>query len=71
MTADFKALVLKTGKGKPKCLQVLCAANATSSNMEVNPGLRGEKSDNNRLSTDTHWLCGIRGKFETGKSNNK
>jgi hypothetical protein len=66
MTDDFKALVFKTRKGKPKCLEVLCAANATSINMEVNPGVRGEKSDNNRLSTDTHWLCGIRGNFETG-----
>jgi hypothetical protein len=60
MTDDFKTLVLKTGKGKPKwCLEVLCVANATSNNMEVNSGLRGEKLDNNRLSTDNHWLCGI------------
>jgi len=71
MTDDFKALVFKTGKGKPKCLEVLCSANATRTNMEVNPGVRGEKSDDNRLSTDTHWLCGIRGNFETGTSNNK
>ena len=71
MTDDFKALVLKTEKRKPKCLEVLCAANATSTNLEVNPGVRGEKSDNNRLSTDTHCLCGIRGNFETGMSNKK
>jgi len=71
MTDDFKALVLKTEKGKPKCLEDLCATNATSTNMEMNPGLRSEKSDNNHLSTDTDWLCGIRGNFETGMSNNK
>jgi hypothetical protein len=71
MKDDFRAPVLKTGKGKPKCLEVLCAANATNTNMEVNPGVRGEKPDNNRLSSDTDWLCGIRGNFETGMSNNK
>jgi len=71
MRDDFRALVFKTGKGKPKCLEVLCAANATSINVEVNPGVRGKKSDNNRLSTDTQWLCVTRGNFETGMSNNK
>jgi len=65
MTDDSKALVLKTGKGKPKCLKVLCATNATSTNMEMNPGLHSEKSDNNRLSTDTHSLCGSRGNFQS------
>ena len=64
MTDDFKALMFKIGKGKPKCLEVLCATNATSTNMEVNSGLHVEKLDNNRLSTDTHWLRGIR---ETSK----
>ena len=71
MTDDFKALVFKTGKGKPKCLEVLCSTNATSTNTEMNPGLRSEKSDNNHLSTNNDWLCGIRGKFEIGMSNNK
>jgi len=42
MADDFKALVLKTGKGNPKCLEVLCTTNATSTNMEMNPGLRSE-----------------------------
>jgi hypothetical protein len=45
MTDDFKALVFKTRKGKSKCPEVLCAANATSTNMEVNPSVRGEKGE--------------------------
>lgn len=61
MTDDFIALVYKTGKGKPKFLGVFLCRKSN----QYYYGLRGEKRYNNRLRTDTQWLCGSTESFKT------
>jgi hypothetical protein len=70
MTDDFKALVLQTGKGNPKCPEVFVRRKSNQYYHGSEAFSPRWKSDNNRLRTDIYWLCGNRGNFETDISKN-